>query len=244
MLVRIDNPVYFTKAIEIISELVSEVRIKLNEYGMSITAIDPANVALVSFRLPRSAFSQFEAGQETIGINLDDFKRILKRSSSKSSLILEKQENRLEIKIDDKIRRKFGLNLIEVEGEEIDFEEKVSRMEFSSKVEVNSEDFIASIEDCSVVADACSFIVENGKFIIEAKEMNSAKTEFSDEVQISGENSKSRYSLEYLTKFMKASKLTDKTSIQFANDHPLGMHIKVDSIELSFILAPRVETDD
>lgn len=244
MLVRIDNPVYFTRAIEIISELVSEVRIKINEYGMSITAIDPANVALVGFRLPRSAFSQFETGQETLGINLDDFKKILKRASAKSSLILEKQENRLEIKIDDKIRRKFGLNLIEVEGEEIDFEEKVSRMEFSAKVELESQDFIAAIEDCSIVADACSFILNEGKFIIEAREMNSARTEFSDEAQISGEDCKSRYSLEYLAKFMKGSKITDKTSLQFANDHPLGMHLKIDLIELSFILAPRVETDD
>jgi proliferating cell nuclear antigen len=244
MLVKIQEPAHFTKAIEIISELVSEVRIKLNEFGMNITAIDPANVALVEFRLPKSAFSQFEAGQDVLGINLDDLKKILKRANSKSSIIFEKKENQLEIRIEDRVRRTFGLNLIEVEGEEIDFEEKVSRMMFSAKVEINSADFIASIEDCGVVADACSFITENGKFIIEAREMNSARSEFSDEANISGENCKSRYSLEYLAKFAKGSKLTDKTDLQFANDHPLGIHLKIDAIELSFILAPRVETDD
>ncbi len=244
MLVKIEEPAHFTKVIEIISELVSEVRIKLNEFGMSITAIDPANVALVGFRLPRSAFSQFESGHDILGVNLDDLKKILKRAGAKSSLILEKKENQLEIRIEDKIRRKFGLNLIEVEGEDIDFEEKVSRMMFSAKVEMNSEDFIASVEDCGVVADACSFIIEDGKFIIEAKEMNSARSEFSDEANVSGENCKSRFSLEYLAKFAKGSKLTDKTNLQFANDHPLGMHLKIDAIEMSFILAPRVETEN
>jgi proliferating cell nuclear antigen len=244
MLVKIDEPVKFTKAIEIISELVSEVRIKLNEFGMSITAIDPANVALVNFRLPKSAFSQFESGEDVLGVNLDNLKKILKRASAKSSLIMKKKENNLEIIIEDRVNRRFGLNLIEIEGEEIDFEEKVSRMMFSSKVEINSPDFISAIEDCSVVADACSFKIEEGKFIVEARETNSALSEFSEEVKISGEDCKSRYSIEYLSKFIKGSKVTDKTSLQFANDHPLGMHLKIDLIELSFILAPRVETED
>lgn len=244
MLVKIEDPVNFTKALELISELVSEVRIKINEFGMSITAIDPANVALVGFRLPKSAFSQFESGREVLGVNLDDLKKILKRAGARSSLTLKKNENKLEIKIEDRILRNFGLNLIEVEGEDIDFEEKVSRMSFSSKVELDSKDFISAIEDCSVVADACSFVVQDGKFIIKAKEMNSAQTEFSDEANISGENCKARYSLEYLAKFMKGSKLTNKTSLQFANEHPLGMHLRIDLIELSFILAPRVETED
>ncbi len=244
MLVQIEDPVNFTKALELISELVSEVRIKVNEFGMNITAIDPANVALVGFMMPKSAFSQFESSNEVLGVNLDDLKKILKRAGSKSSLTLRKNENKLEIKIEDRILRNFGLNLIEVESEDIDFEEKVSRMSFSSKVELDSKDFISAIEDCSVVADACSFIVEDGKFIIEAKEMNSARTDFSDEANISGENCRARYSLEYLAKFMKGSKLTSKTSLQFANEHPLGMHLRIEMIELSFILAPRVETED
>ncbi len=244
MLVKIENPLTFTKVIEIISELVSEVRMNFNEFGMSITAIDPANVAMVGFRIPKSSFSQFETGDEVIGVNLDNLKKIMKRTNSGSSVILKKRENLLDIEIQDRIKRKFSLNLIDIENEEIDFEEKTSRMMFSSKVELNSSDFIDSIEDCIVVADACSFIIEEGKFIIEAKEMNSARAEFSDEALISGENCKSRYSLEYLSKFTKASKLCDKTKISLANNHPLRIDFKINAIELSFILAPRVETED
>ena len=118
-------------------------------------------------------------------------------------------------------------------------------LEFSSKVELNSIDLIASIEDCLVVADACSFIIQDGKFIIEAKNLNSARSEFSgDEASIQAENCKSKYSLEYLSKFIKASKLSEKTVLNFAEDHPLKMDIRTPEIELSFILAPRVETED
>ncbi|MEK0338482.1 MAG: hypothetical protein QQN41_13720, partial [Nitrosopumilus sp.] len=158
-----------------------------------------------------------------------------------SSLILEKKENVLNIQIQDRIKRNFNLSLIEIESEEKD----MPKLEFSSKVELSSPDFVASIEDCLVVADACSFIIDEGKFIIEASSLNSAMSEFSgDEAKIEAENCKSRYSLEYLQKFIKGAKLAERTLLNFADDHPLRIDFKNASMELSFLLAPRVETDD
>lgn len=241
MLVKLEDPTLLSKVIELISELVTEVRIKLNEFGMSITAIDPANVAMVRFRLPKSAFSQFETGNEVLGINLDSLKRILKRCSSSTSLILEKRENFLNILVQDRIRRNFGLNLIEVEGQE----KEMPTLDYSAKVEMSSLDLVSSIEDCIVVSDACSFLIKKGEFIIEAKGLNSARSEFSgDEAKIEAEECKSKYSLEYLQKFMKGAKLCEKTHLYFANDHPLKIDIKTEHMELNFLLAPRVETED
>ncbi len=241
MLVRLDDPSLLSKTIDVISELVTEVRLKLNDFGMSITAIDPANVAMLRFRLPKSAFSQFETGDEVLGINVDSLKRILKRCGSGTSLIIEKKENCLEIQIHDRIRRNFSLNLIEIEGQE----KEMPVLDYSTKVEISSQDLIASIEDCAVVSDACSFISHDGEFIVESKGINSARSIFSkDEVKMESEECKSKYSLEYLQKFMKGAKIAEKTVLNFANDHPLKMDIKTEHLELNFLLAPRVETDD
>lgn len=241
MLVKLEDPSLLSKVIEVISELVTEVRIKISEFGMSITAIDPANVAMVKFRLPKTAFSQFETGNEVLGINLDSLKRILRRCSSSTSLILEKRENFLNIQVIDKIRRNFGLNLIEVEGQE----KEMPTLDYSARVEISSVDLISAIEDCIVVSDACSFIIKGGEFIIESKGLNSARSEFSgDEAKIEAEECKSKYSLEYLQKFMKGVKLCEKTLLHFANDHPLKIDIKTEHMELNFLLAPRVETED
>lgn len=241
MKVKLDNPIILSKAVEIISELVTEVRLKVNEFGMSIVAIDPANVAMAGFKLPKSCFSLFEAEDEVLGINLDDLKRILKRCGTKSSLILERDENKLNIKIEDRILRKFSLMLINVESED----KEMPSLEFSSRVELTSQDFVDSIEDCSVVAEACSFIVQESKFVIEAKGLNSAHSEFSgDEANIKAEDCKSRYSLEYLSKFIKGCKLSEKTILNFAANHPLKMELRDNGMELAFILAPRVETED
>ena len=241
MLVKLNNPMIFARAIEIISELIIEVKIKLTDAGLIITAIDPANVAMVNLIIPKSSFSIYEPDNEVLGVNLDDLKKILKRCGVKSGLIFEKVKNTLAIKIEDRIKRNFTLSLIDVEAEE----KEMHSIEYSSKVELDSLDFVDSIEDCAVVSDACSFIVENDKFIIEAKELNSARSEFSsDEAKIEAENCKSRYSLEYLQKFIKGSKLFPKTILNFAAEHPLRIDLISEALLISFLLAPRMEIED
>jgi proliferating cell nuclear antigen len=241
MLVRLDDPSSLSKIIDVISELVTEVRIKVNEFGMSIAAIDPANVAMVRFKLPRSAFAQFETENETLGINLDSLKKILRRCGSGTPLIIERKENFLNIQVLDRIRRNFSLNLIEIDGQD----KEMPILDYSAKIEISSPDLISSIEDCIVVSDACSFKTTKESFIIEAKGLNSARSEFSkDEAKIEAEECKSKYSLEYLQKFMKGAKLCEKTNLNFANDHPLRIDIRTEHMELNFLLAPRVETED
>lgn len=244
MQIKLENPLLLSKVVELISTLVIEVKFKIDNSGMSVVAIDPANVAMVRFFLSKDAFSQFDLGnvkQEIWGVNLEDLKKILRRAGMKSSLILKRDENKLNIEIPDKIKRNFTLNLIDIKSED----KELPNLEFSARVEMNSVDLIDAVEDCAVVSDACSFIIENNNFIIEAKNLNSAKSEFSgDEVNIKAENCKARYSLEYLDKFMKGAKLCDKTILNFANDHPLRMDLKIENMELNFILAPRVETED
>jgi len=240
MLVKLDDANLLSRVIDVISELVTEVKMKINEFGMSITAIDPANVSMVRFRLPRTAFSQFETGDETLGISLDSLKKILRRCTSGAALILEKKENFLEIQINDRVKRNFSLNLIEIESQD----KEIPNLDYSAMVEISSQDLISSIEDCGVVSDSCSFVVTAESFIIESKGINSARSEFSkDEVKMSAEECKSKYSLEYLQKFTKGMKIADKTILHFANDHPLKIDVKTEHIELNFLLAPRVETD-
>jgi proliferating cell nuclear antigen len=242
MLLKLDHPKLFSEIISIISELVLEVRIKVDKDGMSIIAIDPANVAMISFRLPASTFSEIEIdNNETLGVSLDNLKAVLRRIKPGSILTITRQDNELKLLIQDKIRKEFDLALIEIEGEE----KQVPMLEFVSKIEMPSQDFSEAIEDCSVVADACSFVSEPDKFIIRAKgSLNSFKSEFTDGIDIQAQEASSKYSLEYLQKMIKATKLTDKVRINFSNDYPLKLDFITPFVELSFILAPRVETED
>lgn len=243
MLLKLEHPKIFSEVIGIISEMVLEVRMKVSKEGMSIIAIDPANVAMVSFKLPSSAFSELEVDKEEIlGVNLDNLRAVLRRIKAGSVLVITKQENELKLTINDKIKREFNLALIEIEGEE----KEIPKLDFISKIEMSSIDFLEIIEDCSVVADSCSFISEPNKFIMSARgSLNSFKSEFSsDEVNMQAQEANSKYSLEYLQKMIKATKLTDKVTLNFSTNYPLKLEFNTPFIELNFILAPRVENED
>jgi len=243
MLLKLDNPKIFSEIIGIISELVLEVRIKVNKEGMSIIAIDPANVAMISFKLPASAFSQIEIeNPEVLGVSLDSLKAVLRRIKIGSVLTITKQENEIKLQIQDKITKEFNLALIDIESEE----KEIPSLEFTAKIEMAGSDFAEAIEDCSVVADSCSFISAPDRFMIQAKgSLNSFKSEFSsDELNIQAEDANSKYSLEYLQKMIKATKLTEKLTINFSTNYPLRLDFQTPFIELSFVLAPRVETED
>jgi proliferating cell nuclear antigen len=91
MLLRLDHPKIFSEIVGIISELVLEVRIRVNKEGMSILAIDPANVAMIIFKLPQSAFAEFEIDEEEVlGVSLEDLKAVLRRIKPGSILVITK----------------------------------------------------------------------------------------------------------------------------------------------------------
>ncbi len=243
MIIKLDNPKAFSEIISIISELVSEVKIKVNREGMNIVAIDPANVAMILFFLPAKAFSQLEVEEENLGVNLGDFKAILKRCSLGSSLAMKTEDNYLKIEIIDRVKREFTLSLIDLDRKE----KPVPNLEFSSKVEMSSIEMAEAIEDCSIVADSCSLEANPDKFSMYSKgALNSANISYSsDEAYIESPiASKSKYSLEYMQKMIKAAKISEKVILNFSNDYPLRMDFNTPLLNLSFILAPRVETEE
>ncbi|NCN98777.1 proliferating cell nuclear antigen (pcna) [Candidatus Pacearchaeota archaeon CG10_big_fil_rev_8_21_14_0_10_35_219] len=244
MKLKLEDPRLFANIIGIISDLVTEVRLKISKEGVNLVAVDPASVAMVYFNIPADLFSTFEAEkEEVLGINLDNLKNVLRRCGLGSKLVLEKgdEENILKLSIQDKIKRDFSLALIDVEGEE----REMPQWEFDSVVKMDSDAFVDVIEDCKVVSDACTFIAEPNKFVVEAKGLNSARAEFSsDEVEIHSGNSIARFSLEYLSKFVKGAKVSNKAVLNFSDNHPMRINFPTGNVMLSFILAPRVEQDD
>lgn len=242
MLLKLENPKIFSDMVSIISELVTEVRLKITKEGMSLTALDPANVAMVYFKIPSDLFANFELEKdETLGINLENLKAVLRRCQAGSSLTLTKEEGVLKLVIQDRIKRDFTLALIDITGDE----KEMPKWEFKSVVKMDSESFVEVIEDCSIVSDACTFFAEPNKFIVEAHGLNSARAEFSnEEVEIYSDNSSARFSLDYLNKFTKGAKISARVTISFSDNHPMRIDFPTGNVLLSFVLAPRIEQED
>ncbi len=241
------EPRYFKDSISIISELVSEVKLKAGSAGLEIIAMDPANVAMVIFKLLSSCFTQYDVKEtEEAAVNLNSVKQILRRANADDMLTLETtDENKLKIILKGTTTRSFSLPLLDLE----DREQKVPELQFPVTVEMDADLLSNSIDDASVVAESVTFLGEPHQLSVKAEgDLSKAFIEIrpneSTSIKAGSDKYKAKYSLEYLKKMVQGSKLADRVSLQFNSDYPLKLEYKViDRLQLSFILAPRVDND-
>jgi len=246
MKLSLAEPKYLKESISIISDLVNEATFNVTTDGIELVAMDPANVAMVIFKLLPSSFVEYQVDKpEHISINLSNFKQILRRAKPNDSLTIELEENKLKITLKGTSTRTFSLPIIDLDEKE----QKVPELSFSASINTVSTMLNEAIEDVDIVGESVSFIVENGKLAIQAEgDLSKAHINIEQgndtKIETKEENVRSKYSIEYLKKMISGSKLADKVTIQFSMDYPLRLdYVALDKVSLSFILAPRVEND-
>ena len=248
MKLTLAEPGYLKDSISVISELVNEARFKITKDAIELVAMDPANVAMVIFKLLSSCFTEYSVKEDVeIAINLSNLKQILRRVKSNDLLTMElTPDNKLQIQLKSKTTRTFSLPIIELEERE----QKVPELKFPVHVKMPASALNDAIEDADIVAESVSFMADSKAFTIRAEgDLSKAKIEMKqgEGTSIIAEGSdtvKSKYSIEYLKKMMSGSKLADEVSVFFNKDYPLKIEYKtVDRVMVSFILAPRVEND-
>jgi proliferating cell nuclear antigen len=231
--------------ITIISDLVTEAKFRIRKDAIEMIAMDPANVAMVIFRLLSSAFVEYTVKEETsIAINLNNLKQVLRRIKGSDNLTLELADNKLKITLSGNTIRTFFLPLIDQQEKD----HKEPELKFKTVIKCPSGMLNDAIEDVEIVAESVMFQSEDKRFIVSASgDSGKATVEIKaeDDVHIDiAEKVKSKYSIEYLKKMIQGSKISGEVIIQFSKDYPLRLEYKeLDKIQMAFILAPRIEND-
>jgi len=245
MKLTLAEPSYLKESIAIISDLVNEARFKITKDAVELVAMDPANVAMVIFKLLNSAFTEYNVKEPVeLAINLNNLKQILRRAKANDMLSLEMDANKLKIQLKSNTTRTFSLPIIELE----DKDQKIPDLKFPITIILPCEVLNDTVEDAGIVAESLSFEAEAKKFTISAEgDLSQVKIDIKEDDNnkiVAETKAKAKYSIEYLKKMVGASKLAKTVEIRFNKDYPLRLDYKeMDKVMLSFILAPRVEND-
>lgn len=246
MKLTLAEPKYLKESLSIISEIVTEATIKITSDGLELVAMDPANVAMVIFRLLSTSFATYELDNPvSITVNLNNLKQILRRSKTGDTLTLEIDENKLKITLQSSSKRTFYLPLIDVD----DKEQKVPDLSFNVTVVTQGSVLNDAIDDVDVVGESVNFGATENLFLISSKgDLTKANVDIPADnvtkVVCKDEDSHAKYSIEYLKKMMQGSKISDVVQVKFSKDYPLKLeYIVQNKVELAFILAPRVDND-
>ncbi len=250
-------------SLDTISQLIGEGNLKVGEDGLRLEAVDRGMVAFVDLHISKEAFDSFQADKEqNIGLNLENLLSMIKHIkgddiSGKIKLGLSEDGRRLNVtnikylppsKKDgapsENYRSNFFLPLIEIpKGEIID----LSKLKPPAKIQLECSFLEECITTVGSISDHVVIEATPDSFYIKA-EGNGRKIEMRANrgkaaISINSQDTvKSSFSLEYLKKMMKASKISDVVSMELGKDYPMKLEFKQpDRVRISFVLAPRVE---
>jgi len=234
-------------SIPIISEIIDEGLFRVDQNGISMLSPDRAMVAVIDFKILSTAFDEFKVqGEDFLGLNMASLSAVIKRAKSGDKMLLEREEggNSLKITIKGNGVRVFEVPLLDTKTEK----PPVDKLAFTSKIELESRIVEEGVSDADIIGDSIIFEADPTKFRMSAKgDVSSAKLEVTKQdkglldMKVTA-NVKSQYPLEYLKKMIKASKISEQMVVEFGSDYPLRLGFKsIDKMQLSFILAPRVE---
>lgn len=248
MKLTLTEPKVFKDSINIISDLVNEVQIGFDKNALEIIAMDPANVAMVAFRLLASGFAEYTLKQaETVEVNLSLLKQVLRRIKGGEVLTMETSDGKLDIVLKGTSKRSFSLPIIDTGNTE----QKVPDLTFTVSIAMPASELDDAIEDVDVVADSVAFVAGKKTFALRSEgDLSKVNVEIpaSDDVKLvidgDADSIKAKYSVEYLKKMIQASKLASRVVVHFSKDYPLKLdYVQTDVLSMEFVLAPRVDTD-
>jgi proliferating cell nuclear antigen PCNA len=235
-------------SIATIAEIIDEGVFQITQKGIGFVAADRAMVAVVDFFIAAEAFEKYELdADQKIGLNIMNFLSVIKRAGTKDKITFEMQGAKLNVLIEGASKRKFVVPLLDLGDEEIP---PVDQLTFKSKAQMKSGVLKSGIDDADIIGDSVIVQITPTAFgMISEGDVSKAELELEkgDDALMeihAATGVKSRYSLEYLKKMVKAAKLSDLVTVEHGPDYPLRMMFAAsDKARISFILAPRVQDE-
>ena len=246
MKVTMEEAPAFKDAIEAVVNLVEEGVFEVGENGLSLKAMDPSQISMVAFSMPKAMFSEYEAGeQKRIGVDISKLSKVLARGNSGESVELATEEGRLNIAFKgNKMKRVFKLPLLDL-GEGLEREPKI---EYKNKVVMRAEALREVLKDAKLVSSHITLIIESEGLRVEIKgDDGEIKEEFEKDgndlksVEVNA-NAKATYPLSYLEDIIRGSKADTEVSLYIESDRPLKVEYNIVGADAKYYLAPRIES--
>lgn len=237
----------FKKCIDSISTLIDEGEFIANENGLMLRAMDPSQIAMVDFKLPKSAFEKFSSNTTKIGLNVDDLSVLMDRVRPGEKLEMKLDENnaRLILVFKSHSTRKFSIPLLDLGGG-IPNEPK---LDFESTVKLNGAFLKEALKDAQLVSSHVVLHAKPDVFVIKAQgdkgdvEIETKK----DSKQIVeykvGNESRSMFPLDYLNDFLKSVDSSTNVTLSLRTNKPLKLDYNIGEAGITYYLAPRIEEE-
>lgn len=233
------------ETVEAVSSIVDEAKVNLTPDGISIRAVDPANVAMVSLNLKSSAFEEFTATDSELGVDLNRLTDILGMAEKAETveLDLDEESHKLVIQMSG-LTYKISL----LDPASIRKEPKVPQLELPAKIVLSGSDLRRAIKAAEKVSDHMCMGVDGDTFYLEAEgdsdrmRLDMLKDQL---VDLQPGDARALFSLDYLSDMIKSMGKSNEVTIELGRDYPAKLNFQIagGAGDVSYLLAPRIESD-
>lgn len=252
---QLDNNKILKGIIEALSSILSETELMVDKNGFTIAAMDPSRICLLKLIMKKVDFDSFQCKKDAkVGINLEDFYKIIKRAGTNESIFLEFEEKDQKIKIRMKKEtgtraRTFSLACLDIDSEEVPMDNLLA-IEYDSIFKFDTELLLEAINDAEIYSEILNIKAEpeKGLLLSSTGQIGEMEYELPENELIESkikEISTGAYSITFMKAIMKLASITDNMEISLKTDHPLKMIFNlIEGAVLNYFLAPRVEDAD
>ena len=234
-------------ALDSVSVLVDECKIRLNEEELSIRAVDPANVGMVDLALEAAAFESYEADGGVIGVNLARLEDIAGMANSGDLIHLELDEEtrKLHIEIDG-----LSYTLALIDPDSIRQEPDIPDLDLPAEMVVEGAQLNRGVKAADMVSDHIRLRVDESDeaFYIEAEgdtDDVDLKLTREDLIALTAGPANSLFSLDYLKDMNKAIPGDAEVPVELGEEFPVKLHSGFGEGlgSVTYMLAPRIQSD-
>src|SRR5271157_4969401 len=165
--IKIDDARYWKNCVDSIVSLIDEGSFSITKEGISLKAMDPSGISMISFFMPNKAFAKYDIDKPVVvGLNLENFGKILASSRTEEQLVMKESSNKFVVEfIGKNSKRRYRLPMIDVKKDP----DKEPKIEFDSIVEVKSDSLKDILKDANLLSTHVGFKTDKDSFVVLAK---------------------------------------------------------------------------
>ncbi len=225
--------------------IVDEVRFRINSEGITVKAVDPANVAMGIFELRSAAFDEYSADESEIGVDLNKITDLLGIADRSDTVRMELDEVNQKLLIDVG-GLSYTLSLLDPST--IRAEPRVPQLELPAKVVLNGADLRRAVKAAEKISDHMLMGISEDTFYMEAKgDTDKVRLEMGRDqlIDMKAGDACSLFSLDYLSDIVKPTNKVNEVTLSLGRDFPILIDFEIanGAGKISYLLAPRIESD-
>lgn len=224
--------------IDAIGGILEECRLNFSQEGITVKAVDAANVAMVAAKLPSDMMDPYKSPDIIFGVDLEKF-RVALSTMSDDTLSLDVTEKNITIR-----DGKTEYHCKALDPNSIRKEPKIPKLSPTSAATFSGAEFEEAIKKVGKIGDAIAIETSDaGLFVSTHGDTDDIRRKVvTDQKKI--EKAKSLYSLEYLKDISKVVKSAPIVKVDMSTNAPIRFQFSTSGIEVMYLLAPRVDCDE